>query len=207
MQLSTTDLSVLRLYQEPHRHYHSVFHVLEMLELHATGRTRGVWVPDYKKPEWGAMREADFISAVVAHDCVYEIGHEKGFNERTSYETWKSLGGDDDTGIVGAMILATIEHVPPVEAPQLGRLDLDMVEHIIDLDMSVLGATREAFDQNSANIKAEFLAGGVDPTLYDAGRRAFFERTLAQPCIYFTPQFRRSLEGRARRNMLEDLGV
>lgn len=205
--LTDLDLRVLRLYQEPHRRYHTAFHVIEMLELHETGSTRGITIRGYRKPVWGGLREADFVSAVVAHDCVYEIGHEKGFNERTSYATWKAMGGYDDTGVIEEMILATITHVPPEHASQLRALDLEMIHHLIDLDMSVLGATREEFDRNSANIKAEFLAGGVAEADYDAGRKFFFAATLAQPRIFFTPQFHRALEDRARRNMLEDLAA
>jgi predicted metal-dependent HD superfamily phosphohydrolase len=204
--LTDLDLKVLRLYQESHRRYHTAFHIIEMLELHATGSTRGVTIPGYRKPEWGSLREADFVSAVVAHDCVYEVGHETGFNEKTSFETWKAMGGYDDTGVIEAMILATITHEPGPAASQLRALDLEMVCHLIDLDMSVLGATRAEFDVNSANIKAEFLAGGIDPNAYDAGRRGFFAKTLAQPRIFFTPQFHRALEQRARMNMIEDLG-
>lgn len=214
MNLTTVDLAVLRLYNEPHRSYHTVFHVLEMLELHETGQTRGIEIPRYIKPLWSGMRQTNLISAIVAHDCVYEIGREKGWNERTSFESWRRLAGDvhpTDLAQVEMLILSTINH-DMTDAPEAfdaaTGLDSAMAMHLIDLDMSVLGATREEFDRNSANIMAEFLEPGLI-TLgdYEAGRRGFFARTLAQPRIFFTEQFHAALELRARENMIRDLGA
>lgn len=198
------DLQILRLYDEPHRRYHSVFHVLEMLELHATGCTRGLVIPDYCNPIESELLEDDFIWAVMAHDCVYQIGREKGWNERESLKAWQRITGRREiirSGIVAPLILATINHDPdqvPGGYPVAWR---PYVEHMIDLDLAGLGSVPEEFDRNSANIKAEYLAGGADPALYDEGRRRFLAHMLIQPSIFHTAQFKSALEARARANI------
>ncbi|USN15216.1 hypothetical protein KIKIMORA_00700 [Brevundimonas phage vB_BpoS-Kikimora] len=198
------DLQILRLYDEPHRRYHSVFHVLEMLELHASGRTRGIVIPDYRNPIDSDQLEDDFVSAVMAHDCVYQIGREKGWNERESLRAWQKITGRHETlrsGAVQPLILATINHDPDLVPGGYPVAWRPIIEHMIDLDLAGLGAEPAEYDRNSANIKAEYLAGGADPALYDEGRRRFLAHMLTQPTIFHTAQFKKALEARARANI------
>ena len=199
--MNPTHIELLRLYDEPHRRYHSVFHPLEMLEMHSIGATRGLRIDGYRQPEMGVHRE-DFEEAILAHDCVYRIGQPKGWNERESLKAWGEITGRYDilrAGIVGPLILATITHNPDdVDCPEAWR---PLVAHMIDLDMAPLGADPDEYDRNSANLKEEFRLGGIDPEAYETGRRAFLEHTLGTPAIFFTSQFKDALEDKARANI------
>lgn len=194
-------IKVLQLYDQAHRAYHCVFHPLEMLEMHSTGETRGLKIIDYKRPFMGMYHE-DFIEAILAHDCVYEVGKSKGWNERESLRVWGELTGRTDrlrAGIVEPLILATITHNPEdVDVPEDWR---PLIAHMIDLDMAPLGADPEEYDRNSANLKSEFLSGGLDPDAYEAGRRGFLEHTLKTPAIFHTQQFIDAFERKARDNI------
>ncbi|USN13893.1 hypothetical protein KABACHOK_00570 [Brevundimonas phage vB_BpoS-Kabachok] len=197
--MNLTQLELLRLYDEPHRRYHSVFHVLEMLEMHDSGATRGLRVLGYRKPYFPAYLEVIFRTAVAAHDCVYQIGREKGWNERQSLEAWRAKGLFVRPEIAEALILVTINHNPD-EFPHDDPSVRHMIRHMVDLDMAPLAADPDEYDRNSENLKLEFLSGGLDPDAYEKGRRAFLQHTLEQPSIFFTEQFK-PLEVQARQNM------
>lgn len=197
--MNLTHLELLRLYDEPHRRYHSVFHVLEMLEMHDTGATRGLRITGYRKPFFPEFLEHVFRTAVAAHDCVYQIGREKGWNERQSLEVWREKGFFIKPEVAEALILVTINHDPD-EYQHHDPTVNHMIRHMVDLDMAPLAADPDEYDRNSENLKLEFLSGGLDPDAYEKGRRAFLQHTLEQPSIFFTEQFK-PLEAQARQNM------
>lgn len=189
------------LYMDGTRFYHTINHALEMIELFETGTTRGITIPDYEKPNF-LSREADLLEAILAHDCVYEFGKEKGYNESESLHAWGRITGrsPDDYGVVEPLILATINHVPQDD---LSFMDTEMVKMMIDLDLAGLGAAKEEFDRNSHNIKKEIMTG--NPSLsddeYRVGRNAFLQSMLDRDTIYHTEQFRNALEDKARTNI------
>ena len=213
MSLSVTNLKILQLYRRDLA-YHNAFHPLEMLELHATGKARGIEIPNYASP--ALMMTDDYsyddylwdehslIDAIVAHDVIYNPGAPKGENERASFEKWLEVGTHNPGLLMEPLIMATATHDPDsVEVKDESHRRL--VEHMIDLDMSVLGSTREEFDRNSANVAQEFMTLGYTAEQCRAGRLKFFESVLKQDRIFFTPQFYDNLEAKARQNMTEDL--
>lgn len=191
---------ILRLYDEPHRRYHSVFHPLEMLEMHDTGATRGLKIEGYRKPYLGDHLEAVLRTGIVAHDCVYQVGREKGWNERQSLEVWREAGFYTKPEIAEAIVLVTIKH-DPAEFQHWDPLVNAAIAQMVDLDMAPLGADPDEYDRNSANLKEEFLLGGIDPDAYEKGRRVFLQHTLETPAIFFTDQFKDALEEKARDNI------
>lgn len=200
LTLLPKDLAVLRLYNAEGRHYHGVHHILEMLELHFTGKSRGVAIPNYVRPVWDEYLEGGLICAIIAHDCVYEIGREKGWNERQSFERWKEITGLRPYHVMEPAILATITH-DPADVEILNPSHLDVIKHMIDLDMAPLGFDRDEFDVNSDNIRLEMIHGGIPPESYASGRNAFFKSVLAKDRIYHTEQFHNALEAKARANI------
>lgn len=205
--LSMIDVQILQLYSRSLA-YHDAFHPLELLELHATGKTRGIVIPNYLG---GPYVDDDYylptlISAIVAHDVIYVPGAPKGENERASFEKWREVSKLNPGILMEPLIMATATHDPDsvtVKDESHRRL----VEHMIDLDMSVLGSTREEFDRNSANVAQEFMTMGYTAEECRAGRLKFFESVLKQDRIFFTPQFYDNLEAKARQNMIEDLNA
>ena len=206
MNLSSTDVQILQLYRRDLA-YHNVYHPLELLELHATGKTRGIEIPNYTggpyvDDEWVAN---DLIRAIVCHDVVYNPGAPKGENERASFEKWCEVSKCRPGILLEPLVMATATHQPyDVKAPDEYRR---LIMHMIDLDMSVLGSTREEFDRNSANVAQEFMTLGYTAEQCRAGRLKFFESVLKQDRIFFTPQFYDNLEAKARQNMIEDLNA
>lgn len=204
LPLDHLHLRLLRDYDQPGRHYHGVHHVLELLELYASGETRGIRIDGYRRPNFPRGVETALIDAIVAHDAVYEIGRPKGWNEEQSYRRCVEVRGEENF-FLKPMIDVTIHHDPDQIAGQLNR---DMAEVLMpavrlmsDLDMSPLGADPEVFEDNSDNLRREFLHGGVHPKDYLAGRIAFLTKTLERERIYHTDLFHEALENTARNNM------
>lgn len=194
------------LYYSSKRYYHTFNHALEMVELFTTGKARGVVIPNYAMPDFGDLHD-EFISAIIAHDCIYEFGKEKGFNEKQSLKAWGRVMGraEGDFGVVEPLILATIHHTP--ESVECAPEHLEMVKTIIDLDLAGLGFTEEEFDRNSKNIALEIMGG--NPTLsiddYITGRNAFFQSMLDRETIFHTDQFKNELEEKARANIKREM--
>ena len=213
MNLSPTDLKILQLYRRDLA-YHNVYHPLELLELHATGKTRGIEIPNYASPSVMMTGEYDhddylwdessLIGAIICHDVIYNPGAPKGENERASFEKWLEVGKHNPGLLMEPLVMATATHDPDsVNVSDENHRHL--VAHMIDLDMSVLGSSREEFDRNSANVAQEFSLLGFTPEQCKSGRLNFFESVLKQDRIFFTPQFYDTLEQKARTNMIEDI--
>lgn len=204
------ELKVLRHYNVPGRFYHTVSHVLELLELHEFGSTRGVRIPFYRRrPVFDEWEESALRSAIVAHDAVYEIGREKGYNERASFDLWRQVTGLRPTAPMELLVEVTIHHDPNLICAPSDSVFV-LFAHMSDLDMSALAADWDEFEINSENICREFLHGGVSLADYTKGRIAFLKKTLAQPRIYHTDLFHEALENTARNNMrraLQNLGA
>lgn len=205
MNLSSTDMQILQLYRRDLA-YHNVYHPLELLELHATGKTRGIEIDNYGSPfiddEWV---ENDLIRAIVCHDVVYNPGAPKGENERASFDKWCEVSRCRPGIMLEPLVMATATHDP--YSVKHDTRYTRIIEHMCDLDMSVLGSTREEFDRNSANVAQEFMTLGYTAEECRAGRLKFFESVLAQETIFYTPQFHDALEAKARQNMTEDLNA
>lgn len=194
------------LYYSSKRYYHTFNHALEMVELFTTGKTRGVVISNYTMPDFGVLHD-EFISAIIAHDCIYEFGKEKGFNEKQSLKAWGRVMGrtEGDFGVVEPLILATIHHTP--ESVDCAPEHLEMVKTIIDLDLAGLGGDPEEFDRNSKNIALEIMGGIPNLSIddYITGRNAFFQSMLDRESIYYTEQFKDTLEQRARDNIKREM--
>ncbi|UTC29775.1 hypothetical protein BAJUN_01450 [Bajunvirus bajun] len=210
IMLRPFDLATLRLYNRPGRFYHTAHHVLELLELHETGMTRGVHVPGYIRPNFG-MYDPALISAIVAHDCVYKPGAPKGQNETASVQAWRDMVRASPQGVaaewdtaVEKIIMATVDHIPPAPSSETSIIVHDAIKHMIDLDMSVLAADPAEFEQNTENVRLEANYGltlGIAWMDFKRARNVFFQSVLDQPSIFFTPQFHVALEEKARHNL------
>lgn len=213
MSLSVTNLKILQLYRRDLA-YHNAFHPLEMLELHATGKARGIEIPNYASP--ALMMTDDYsyddylwdehslIDAIVCHDVIYNPGAPKGENERASFEKWVEVGKHNPGLLMEPLVMATATHHPDSVKVE-NENHRHLVAHMIDLDMSTLAFDREEFDRNSANVAQEFMTIGATAEQCRDGRLKFFESVLKQDRIFFTPQFYDALEAKARQNMTEDL--
>jgi predicted metal-dependent HD superfamily phosphohydrolase len=155
-------LELTRLYQQPHRHYHSLEHVAAML--HA-GR------------EW----QLDDVQtlAIWFHDAIYDA------SSRTNEEDSAALAAarlqtagwaPADVERVRRIVLDTKRHEPTTPGADL----------VLDLDLMPLAVPWPEFTRNTTNIRREYAH--VDDAAFATGRQQFFAAMLARPRLFHGPR-------------------
>ncbi len=172
------------LYTHPPRAYHTLDHIAQVLD------------------EFDLVfRLADDRDAVEMalwlHDCVYIAARPD--NEDRSADAAAMIGGllgcsPEFLAKVRAGIMATRHSSDP------GKGDPALVA---DIDLTILGSSREQYDEYRRQIRAEFAFADDEP--FRVGRMAFVQRMLDKPRIYATPHYARALEDRARDNLYHEL--
>ncbi len=175
---------LLRAYQEPQRHYHTLQHLEECLSL------LDEYAPQTPDTAMVGM-------ALWFHDAIYDVrGHE---NEHLSAD-WSNRVLH--AAQVAASTIAEIETLIMVTAH--AQLPQTPLEHLItDIDLSILGATPERFDEYEVQIRLEYA--WVEPDLFQQKRRAILASFLARPRLYHTPALYARLETQARHNLTQTL--
>ncbi|MFO0950500.1 MAG: hypothetical protein U0835_04985 [Isosphaeraceae bacterium] len=166
-------------YSAPERFYHNVRHIAECLARFDECR------PLAESP-------AEVELAVWFHDAVYDP--RRSDNEEMS-AAWAERALRD-SGVppepverVSQMILATKRHEAEDQDTQI----------LLDLDLSILGATAERFEEYDRAIRQEYA--WVPDAEYRAGRGKILLSFLNRPTIYRTPFVRERCEARARENL------
>ncbi|KAK1829758.1 hypothetical protein QBC39DRAFT_123217 [Podospora conica] len=195
MSLLTPDTLTLltALYISPTRHYHSLTHVHSLLALLNAHRA--------------AFSDPEAIEAAIwFHDAVYNSRDKPPANEAASAELavqhLREAGVDEERiERVRVMILATAGHVVPTEA-ELGSGGEGAVrdaEMFLDMDLSVLGAGEDEFDEYERGVRREYE--WVDEEGWRKGRGEVLRSFLGRERIFFSELFRGLLEERARGNL------
>ena len=179
--------ALLRRYSEPHRRYHTVEHLLEVLG----------WVDELADL-------ADDVAAVELaawyHDAVYDPAAPAEESERASAE-------------LAAAELATAG-VDPELVREVERLVLLTTGHdvaagdtdgavLADADLAILGAPADRYVRYTADVRAEY--GHVADDAWRAGRAAVLRRFLDRPRLYVTDRAHAALDAAARRNLAAEL--
>lgn len=166
-------------YAEEHRKYHNLLHIERMLGwLDHTGQ---------------ALDSIEL--AIWFHDVIYDpLGRDNEEKSALSFveHCGISLPAAITDGVV-RLILAT-----DASRPRTGKPDENLM---IDLDLSILGASPEDYEVYRIAIRSEYAA--VAEEKFRAGRRVILERFLSQP-IYSTHYFE-DLEKQARINIETEL--
>ncbi len=179
-------------YSEPHRHYHTLDHLL-----HFAGCFQRV----EQDLGWGDPHSV--FAALLYHDAIYDPARPD--NEAKSADlAAKVLGALEaeaggrsaagDPGRVGRLIRLTAFHGQAAD-DELGQDEL----HFLDADCAILGSAEADFARYEDGVAAEYAAV-VDPVAYRLGRSAFLERLLARP-VFDTRYFADLLETQARVNI------
>lgn len=171
-------IELTRRYTEPHRRYHDLGHVAELLCK-------------------GAALELsnEQVMAIWFHDAIYVPGSDA--NERESaelaVERLTALGWSDKAvRTVEQIVLDTDGHVPTIEASK----------PVLDLDLSPLAASWEVYQGNGRDIRAEL--GELSDSEWDAGRKQWLTGMLERERLYWT-DWGAALEAPARANLRGDL--
>ena len=179
---------LVRAYAEPHRHYHTLDHIADLLRL---------------LEKHGGVSGADAVKlAILFHDAVYDPARQDNetASARLAVVQLSALGfAADLVAKVESYILAT-QHGAPVAA--IGDADLDQ---LLDLDLSVLAAAPDRYRAYAQAIRQEYAM--VSDALYRPGRRRVLEGFLARPQIYRTEGLRSLWEAPARANLAGEIAV
>jgi predicted metal-dependent HD superfamily phosphohydrolase len=163
-------------YSEPHRAYHNLTHIAELLG----------WF-DRVADDVGWKTPATAYAAILFHDAIYVPGAKD--NEARSADWARRAGFGDD---VAALILMTQNHASHANT------DHD-ASHFLDADMAIVGAPTEQFAAYDAAIAREY--DHIPRDAYRAGRKAFLEGLLKLSRIFHTEYFHARLDAQARTNL------
>jgi predicted metal-dependent HD superfamily phosphohydrolase len=175
--------TVAARYEEAHRHYHTLAHIAACLT--ELGQTQ---VDDESRNR--------IELAIWFHDAVYDVPAKN--NEVRSAEFFKKIATEHGveptlTEDVIQMIKATAKHeIPP-------HCDTYAMRLLLDIDLSILGATPERFQEYNENIRQEYAS--VPNLIYVMKRKQALRRFLDRPNLFFTPEFCQRYEQQARTNI------
>jgi predicted metal-dependent HD superfamily phosphohydrolase len=178
--------NLIAAYDEPQRRYHTLQHLHECLSLFETYRALAIEPDEVEVSLW-------------FHDAIYQV--------RASDNEEKSARWAEDSLRAASVeperiarirnhILATRHAVLPEGSDQC---------LLVDIDLSILGAAPERFDQYEAQVQDEY--GWVPRFLFRRKRREILAEFLARKSIYSTPSIRDLLEARARENLARSIAL
>ena len=169
-----------RRYGEPQRHYHTMQHLGECL----------AW---FEREEALAEHPGEVALALWFHDAIYDV-HAHDNEARSADWARQALlaaGVNAEAAErVHALVMATRHDAVPE-----GR----DAELLIDIDLSILGAGRERFDEYERQVHAEYAFVPEEVRL--PRRRDILQRFLDRKAIYATPRMHAQLEAQARINL------
>lgn len=185
---SSTAPSLVARYREPHRHYHDVTHLTEMLEHVAL-----------VAEQFQQVRAV--VYAALYHDAIYDPRRKD--NEARSAELARreltEFLDEADLRVVSELILATAAHgAALVQAhPDVGLF--------LDCDSAILGAEDGRYRAYAAGVRQEYAH--VSKLMYRLGRGKFLKSMLKRPTLFHTSGFEARFGDRARRNLRAELNA
>jgi predicted metal-dependent HD superfamily phosphohydrolase len=167
-------------YAEPGRHYHTLQHLAECLDL-------------FDRVAHLAAHPGEAAIALWFHDAVY-LPQAKDNEARSADWACTALreagAGEDVCERVRALIMATAHHAAPSDED--ARL-------VVDIDLAILGADTARFAEYEEQVRAEYAA--VPAELFRQKRAGLLARFLKRSAIYNTTELRLGLEEQARSNL------
>lgn len=177
---------IVAQYGQDGRQYHTLAHVEQVLATVAELRHLAHDYPALQLAAW-------------FHDIIYDP--RKADNEVQSADYAEAVLMAlsiplETVKKVSRMIMATAEHANPTK-------DSDTYI-LLDADLAILGSDEAAFAAYCRAIRREY--GHVPEAAYRAGRIEVLNRFLERPRIYHTAPLYERLEGRARQNLMGEIG-
>lgn len=172
--------SLYAAYSEKHRFYHSVKHIEAML-MH------------YEEVKDLAERPAELELAIWFHDAIYKVFSKS--NELDSAEWAKKFSLSNSHNLECAerlhgLIMATLHDGEPQDKDQ---------KLIVDIDLTILGASREVYDEFERNVRKEYKM--VPSFIYRKKRKELLNSFLNRASIYSLDYFKDKYENNARHNI------
>ena len=172
--------TLINAYSQPHRYYHTLQHIDECFSLLQN-------VYDF------AERPAEVALAIWFHDYVYAPRETDNEERSAKWAEITILGSSAKAEVaerVKDLVLAT-KH----DSPLIGG-DAKL---LVDIDLAILGATDERFEEYEKQIRQEY--SWVPEDKYRKARRDILLGFLDREFIYSTSYFSYKYEEKARANL------
>lgn len=176
--------ALLEAWSEPHRTYHSVTHLRQIL----------VCVEELA----GHADDADAVRfAAWYHDCVYQCRPDD--EERSAVHAEQDLSR---LGVAAPLVdeVARLVRMTVGHDPAPGDRNGEVLS---DADLAALALPAESYRRNTASIRAEYAH--VPEDLFRTGRRLVLHALLDSPSIFRTEPGRQRWEAAAQRNLQAEL--
>ena len=173
---------LLAAYQEPHRAYHTPRHLQECFTYLDASPVRPI--------DPGALELALWF-----HDAIYDP---KASDNEARSAAWAlkaltMLSGDIRQRVGNLVMVTKHTHAPTHPDEEL----------LLDIDLSILGASPERFQEYEKQIRQEYI--WVPEEAYKTARARILAEFKTRPILYHTTHFRRLLEASARTNLQRSL--
>jgi predicted metal-dependent HD superfamily phosphohydrolase len=170
-------------YREPHRRYHTLEHIGEVLGVLA---------------RLGAGEAVEL--AAWFHDAVYDPRAAAGASEQKSAalarDRLAALGAPDElVREVARLVELTAGHEPNADDAD-GRA-------LADADLAILGAPADRYERYRADVRAEY--DHVPDDAWRTGRADVLRRFLERPRLFHDDALHRELDPQARANLSDEL--
>jgi predicted metal-dependent HD superfamily phosphohydrolase len=178
---------LVRAHGQAHRHYHTLDHVAALLRL---------------LDEHGAeVADRDALAlAILFHDAVYEPARHDNEQASASFASQRLAALGLPEGLIAKVVRYILGTQHGQGTPSVDDADLAL---LLDLDLSILGATPTEYRAYAQAIRGEYAT--VPDELYRPGRRGVLEGFLARERIYHTGKLRSLWEARARANLAREI--
>ena len=175
---------LIAAWSEAHRRYHTLQHLGECLERMASVAHL-------------ARRPAEVELALWFHDAILDVQRDDNETRSAAWarQTATDAGAPADVaGRLHELVMATRhDGVPATPDEAL----------LVDIDLAILGAPDDRFDEYERQVRAEYAA--VPEADFRLGRRRLLAGFLARPAIFGTSHFYGLLEARARANLARSI--
>jgi predicted metal-dependent HD superfamily phosphohydrolase len=172
-------------YSEEHRFYHNLSHVKALLTLFESLK--------------GKIQDHSAIRfSIWFHDVIYDT--QRNDNEEESARLASEMLGKihvnaETIEIVRDLILATKDHS--------GRNLSRDAKLFLDMDLAILGASKEIYKEYSQAIREEY--SWVSESAYRKGRNKVLQSFIERERIYFTNEMQIRFEKQARININDEI--
>lgn len=179
---------IRRRYTAPARHYHNLQHIYDLVQLALQYRQE--------------LKSRDVIMfSIFYHDFKYNVLRKDNESRSAAVAEvrLKQLRVPADiVNVIRDFIKATQTHQIPKGAAFSGDL-----AWFLDFDMAILAAPWEQYETYARQVRQEY---GIFPDLmYNPGRRAFLQKTIATGHVFHTDHYRTRFEAAALANMAREL--
>jgi predicted metal-dependent HD superfamily phosphohydrolase len=172
---------LIACYSEPQRRYHNAHHIDDCLQEFDSVREKALW-------------PASVEYAIWLHDVVYDPHANDNEEQSARFATECLKATEDLAARVSDLILATKTHKPGI-TPDAALL--------IDIDLSILGKSRERFAEYEKGIRDEY--SWVPTSVYCEKRGDILRAFLQRDRIFTTPFFFDRYEVEARTNLANSI--